>query len=179
MQEIEASYKTLKAKYSEDRFLDGEAGRVGAVNLMELEEAFQAVSKEREEQVMREAYGDEFAEADSLVKANRLDEAQSVLDRIHNRSGKWHFLQSVIFYKRNWFSESKAQLQIAINLDPENAGYKDAMQRLDQTIANEHFRPKIEDVTQRPVDDTAMETMRCCNTLCCMSLCCDSMQCCF
>ena len=69
-----------------------------------------------------------------LLKAGELDKAQSVLDAFDERGAEWHYLQAVIFYKKNWMSESKKQLEIAVNMDPANTKYSDALTKLRQKM---------------------------------------------
>ena len=47
MEEIEASYKALKEKYSSERFLEGEAGNEAAKNLTLLENAYREIKSEK------------------------------------------------------------------------------------------------------------------------------------
>lgn len=40
----------------------------------------------------------------------------------------------MIFYRKNWINESKKQLEIAIQLEPENEKYKEAYKKLNEKI---------------------------------------------
>ncbi|MFR6640254.1 MAG: hypothetical protein ACLUSP_01965 [Christensenellales bacterium] len=41
-----------------------------------------------------------------------------MLDSINDRDGQWHYYQSIVYYKREWLTESKRQLEEAIACDP-------------------------------------------------------------
>jgi Cu2+-exporting ATPase len=62
----------------------------------------------------------------ALLKENKLSEAQARLDDFNERTAEWHYLQAAVFYKKNWTNDSKKQLEIAMQMDPENAKYRAA-----------------------------------------------------
>ena len=43
-------------------------------------------------------------------------------------------MQSVVFYRKNWINESKKQLEIAIQLEPDNDKYKEAYKKLNDKL---------------------------------------------
>ncbi len=131
-EEIKERYRQLKAKYNEDRWLEGEAGNEAARMLGRLDAAYNDIMSERRE---RERSGtgalDEVAEA---IRNGDLVGAQAKLDACNDRGGEWHYLQSVLFFRKNWMNESKKQLEIAMQLDPSNAKYKDAYDRINSRM---------------------------------------------
>lgn len=74
---------------------------------------------------------------EELIKNGDIQEAQRVLDGFNERGGYWHYLQSVVFYRKNWINESKKQLEIAIQLEPDNAKYKETYRKLNEKISND------------------------------------------
>ena len=70
--------------------------------------------------------------AEELIADNRPAQAQNVLDSINARSAKWHFLQSRVFFAKNWLFESKKQLEAALELEPDNAQYIEEMEKLNE-----------------------------------------------
>ena len=58
------------------------------------------------------------------------------MDSIQNRNAEWHYLQSVLFYKKNWINESKKQLEIALSLEPNNPKYNDSYDKLRKKVEN-------------------------------------------
>ena len=54
----------------------------------------------------------------------------SRLDEFNERGAEWHYLQAVVFYKKNWSNESKKQLEIAMQMDPNNRKYQEAYGKL-------------------------------------------------
>ncbi len=135
-EQIDSAYDALKAKYSEERFMDGEVGNNAARMLTKIETAYNELIKELEEEPATTP-GDttkSLSKVEELLKNGKVDEAQRMLDTFNERSAHWHYLQSVIFYKKNWLNESKKQLEIAVMMDGDNEKYKSAYNRLNDNI---------------------------------------------
>ncbi len=130
-EEIKAAYDKLKAKYDEEKWQDGEAGNQAARMLGKIDAAYREIQEERKERSKSptdnsSAYG----EVSDAIKSGDIAKAQQLLDDFNERGAEWHYLQSVVFYKKNWINESKKQLEIAMQMDGNNAKYKDAYDRL-------------------------------------------------
>lgn len=178
-EELDAKYAALKAQYSEDRFLEGEAGKQGAIHLSELEEAYAQIHAARAQAKQNEMFGDDLDRADALIKEGKLDLAQQKLDTVSSRTGRWHYLQSIVYYKRNWYQDSLQQLNIAISLEPDNEQYKRSRELLEQNMKTT-IPPEQQTGPQGappPQMDDSMGMANCCQTLCCASCCCDMMRC--
>ena len=91
-EELEQRYNQLKAEYSEGRFKSGAEGAEAARKLTELESAWQDIKSRQAvaEAVDGEGAGD-FAYVDKLIKEQKYDEAQAVLDSMTVREGEGHF----------------------------------------------------------------------------------------
>ena len=129
-EEIKESYRTLKKKYNEERWLDGEAGNNAARMLQRLDVAYEEIMRERREKERNTDGKSGYEEVAELIKKGDLAAAQTALDNFNERGAEWHYLQSVVFYKKNWMNESKKQLEIAIQMDGANAKYRDAYEKL-------------------------------------------------
>ncbi|MBQ4053075.1 MAG: DnaJ domain-containing protein, partial [Clostridia bacterium] len=66
--EISERYHELKAKYSEDRWLDGEAGNEAARMLTKIETAYREIMAERKEQKTNTDGKNAFEEIAELLK---------------------------------------------------------------------------------------------------------------
>lgn len=128
--EIKASYERLKAKYNEEKWQDGEAGNNAARMLGKLDAAYAEVMEERKERAQNTSGASSFEEVSAAIRSGDLSRAQSLLDDFNERSAEWHYLQSIVFYKKNWMNESKKQLEIAIQMDGSNAKYREAYDKL-------------------------------------------------
>ncbi len=76
----------------------------------------------------------DYSLIEKLLKQGNIADAQQALDDITDRNAEWHYLQSVIFYKKNWMNESKKQLEIALNIEPHNEKYGEAYSKLKQKM---------------------------------------------
>lgn len=132
--EIKSSYETLKARYKAERFEEGEIGNEAARKLTEIEVAYNAIMESRTQQFSKESAGSLFSEIETALKSGDTTTAQQKLDSFDERNAEWHYLQSVVFYKKNWLNESKKQLEIAVSMEPTVAKYSDALNRMTETI---------------------------------------------
>ena len=178
-EEIERAYKTLKTKYQQDRFLEGEAGNIAARNLTKLETAYEEIKNSRFHDQSYGGRGD-YDEIARLIKEGKLDVAQNRLDAYSERDAEWHYLQSVVFYKKNWLNESKKQLEIAISIDANNAKYKESYEKLKakmQYAENQFHSGNASYSTSagrgQMGGDECGTMADCCATWCCMNMLCN------
>ena len=182
-EELQKRYEELE--YSEGRFQPGEAGTEAARKLNELEQAWYEIQTKREAaEVKKDAGGNDFAYVDKLIKEQKYDEAQTELDAMTVREGEWHYFQSIIYYKREWLSESKKQLEAAVECDPGNQKYKTALEKLNIVIGSAQTDPRTLGADTIGNDPNIVQQQQsdflsnCCLAYCLTSLCCDCTRCC-
>ena len=143
-EEIEARYRELKKKYSEDRFLEGEAGNEAARMLNRIETAYAEIMTERRERRSAAHETSSYARVEQLIREGKIAEAQAALDEFNERPAEWHYLQSVVFYRKSWINESKKQLEIALQMDGSNEKYRTAYNKLKErsTTTSAARRPR-------------------------------------
>ncbi len=185
-EELTARYQALKAKYSEDRWLDGEAGNEAAKMLTKVETAYQEILSERKQQNKNTEGENSFEEITRLLKEEKLTEAQNLLDEFNERSAEWHYYQAVVFYKKNWTNDSKKQLEIAMQMDPDNVKYRNAYGKMnakseyEKQSAGERENPYAHQHTsveeEQMGGNACSNCVSCCYTYLCVdclfSLCC-------
>lgn len=154
-EEIDARYTQLKEQYQKDRFLVGDAGEEASEKLQQLEVAYRDIMAERAEEAQQSGSdGDEgYGEIQKLISDGNLDEAQAKMDARVIHDAEWHYIQSILFYKRNWFLESKRQLEMACEMDPNNDRYKQSLEKLTKILASNTISPDQLRTTTRPIDD--------------------------
>ena len=207
-EELESKYKELKAVYSEGRFQAGAEGMKAARNLNDLENAWldicddlkaretvrpsvettenaevkdaETVEFKAEEVKTESTESSSLAYADSLIKEKKFDEAQKVLDDVSDRNAEWHYLQSRIYYNREWLAECKKHLEIAVESDPDNEKYKKTLDKLNQIIGNKASNPESLHTEQEQKQqfeqqnmDAGNSLLNCCSTYCLLNMCCD------
>lgn len=175
-EEITEQYEKLKEKYKEERWQDGEAGNEAARMLNKIDVAYREILSARKEQSQNTDGKDVYEEIADLLKAGDMSKAQARLDDCNERSAEWHYLQAVVFYKKNWTSESKKQLEIAMEMDPDNIKYRNAYGKLN--AKNDYQRQSAYDTQnpyarQAPVDEPQMGGGFCdaCAQCCFINLC--------
>ncbi len=180
-EEIDAQYKNLKEKYSRERFYEGEVGNEAARNLTKLETAYHEIIESRKAKSSSNGTNSyDFSEVETFIKNGNIAAAQEILDNITDRNAEWHYLQSVIFYKKNWLNESKKQLEIALTMEPHNVKYSEDFARLKQKVEFNEKQFKSngagveEDVNNHQMGGDGMDScMSFCTTWCCMNLLCN------
>jgi tetratricopeptide (TPR) repeat protein len=186
-EEITTRYNELREKYREERWQDGEAGNEAARMLTKLEVAYKEIISSRKEQEKNTEGQNSFEEISALLKENKLAEAQARLDDFNERPAEWHYLQAAVFYKKNWTNDSKKQLEIAMQMDPDNQKYRAAYGKMN--AKNDYERQQAHQNQQQnpyanggaPMDDqmgggACSNCISCCYTYLCVdclfSLCC-------
>ena len=155
-EDLNAAYAELRAKYLEERFMDGEVGNNAAEMLTRIETAYGDLMREFSESATTSEEGS-FTRVEELLKAGDLTQAQRELDSFNERGGRWHYLQSVLFYRKNWVNESKKQLEIAIQLEPDNQKYKETYRKLNEKINFDAQRSASDSVYQGQTVNSADE----------------------
>ena len=179
--EIDEQYAKLKEKYSRERFYEGETGNDAARNLTKLETAYAEIKQNRGNTMNDNGTSANFSDVENLIKNGNLNDAQSRLDDVSDRNAEWHYLQSVVFYKKNWMNESKKQLEIALNMEPHNQKYSDAYTKLKQKISfsENQFRSGNAQGANYSGEERQMggsganDCLSFCATWCCMNLLCN------
>ena len=178
-EEVENAYRTLKEKYSRERFYEGEIGNEAAKNLTKVETAYHEIISSKKK-VENEKVMNDYSEVERLIRNGNINMAQERLDDFSNRDAEWHYLQSVIYYKKNWLNDSKNQLKVALNMDPHNSKYADALSKLNQKMEynDRQYQGTYNQGGAQPQYDRQMggvDSNNCltfCATWCCMDMLC-------
>jgi len=133
---IKESYESLRSKYLEERFLEGEEGNIAAKKLTELENAYREICSIRAQSSNASSENSLFSDIEKAIREGDIRRAQEILDTFDERNGDWHYYQSIVFYKKNWINESKKQLEIALQIDPDNEKFKSAYKTMTDRVNN-------------------------------------------
>ena len=170
-EEIKIRYEELKAKYKEERWQDGEAGNEAARMLTKLDVAYAEIIAQRKEQSTNTEGMGSLEEIAALLKEDKVSEAQTLLDNCNERNAEWHYLQAVIFYKKNWTNDSKKQLEIAMQMEPDNQKYRSAYGKLnaknDYQQQQAHQQQQNPYANGAPMSDDQMGGNACSNCISC------------
>ena len=183
-EEVTARYEELRAKYEEERWQDGEAGNEAAKMLTKVKTAYAEICASRKEQPKFSTDEEIFEEVTALIKDGKIEDAQNRLYDCSERGAEWHYLQAVVYYKQNWTNDSKKQLEIALEMDPNNQKYKNAYAKMQskneyekQTAreerANPYEREQNYDEDSQMGGNACSECLSCCYSYLCVSCCFD------
>ena len=180
-EEIKEAYERLKKQYGEEKWQDGEVGMNAARMLNKLDAAYAEILEERRE---KGSAGDASAieNVKEAIRGGDISKAQSLLDNFNERSAEWHYLQSVVYYRKNWMNESKKQLEIAMQMDPSNQKYR---ADYDKLSSRAEYKTQTGGAPNTNVDPAAgqdqmggNECIHLCNACACMNCLCNCMYCC-
>ena len=172
-EEITARYNELKEKYKEERWQDGEAGNEAARNLTKLETAYEEIISARKEAEKKEEGDGTLEYVAQLLREEKVEQAQKALDAFNERSAEWHYLQAVVYYKKNWTNDSKKQLEIAMQMDPSNVKYRNAYGKMNAKNDYERQQAQPQNPYAGAPDDGQMGGGACseCISCCYMTMC--------
>ena len=198
--ELYRAYKEKRAQYEDKRFEPGEVGAEACAKLEEIETAYNdardivrsrpyTAEEEKYDKQTESDSSENLDEAERVVKENRMEDAQKILDNCTSRSARWHYIQSAVFYRKNWHADALKQLEFACNMEPGNAKYAEAKRSL-ETQMKAHTDEKEnsfysetekngEKVYSGPDSTYAgrrgCSVCDCCSSLICADCCCECM----
>ncbi len=176
--EIKAAYRELARKYHPDNYQDNPLADLAQEKMKEINEAYAAITSSRGAGgntgsggsaggYSTGGQGSSFAHVRSLINANRLDEAEQMLNGASSRDAEWHFLKGEIAYRRGWLDQARSSYQTACSMAPGNMEYQRAL----SMVQGGHQTPYRQYAYgQRGDMDAACDI---CNTLLCLNCLCN------
>lgn len=119
-EEVKTAYRNLAKKYHPDRFQDDAMKELASEKMSEINAAYDAITSGKA------GAGGNIRE---MINQNRLAEAEAALQG-RTKDAEWYFLMGSIYYKRGWISEAANYFRTASSMDPGNAEYKEAANRI-------------------------------------------------
>lgn len=133
--EILEAYKQKRAYYQAHVFDEGESGAQAASMLNQLDDAYQQAMEMAVESATVTGEGESaYEQVKQAIRSKDMETAQKLLDDMSYRGAEWHYYQSVVFYEKNWLNDTKKQLEIALQMDPQNEKYQHALDNLKKKI---------------------------------------------
>lgn len=168
--EIKKAYRELVKKYHPDRYMDNPLSGLAEEKLREINEAYDYLMKnannnnqrnqqyQRQQQYHRQQqqqrntgyYGSGFAndsqfvnQVKMMIQNGNLAQAQRMVDSMPNRDATWNYLQGLLFLRRGWYDRANVHLQRAVQMEPSNIEYRDALSRINNQYTgyrqNQHY----------------------------------------
>ena len=153
--EIKSAYRALARKYHPDKYRDSDLAEMAGEKMKEINAAYDEIQKIRAGsaggygsayggqsyggqsyggQTYGQAHhsGNPYITARQLINLRRVAEAAQVLSTVPEteRGAEWHFLMGCIAVNRGHFVDAQQFFDTACGMDPSNAEYRDARDRL-------------------------------------------------
>lgn len=149
--EVKSAYRNLAKKYHPDNYADSPLADVASEKMAEINAAFDQIMDERRGKTNSQhtqnpygqnrygagsyggtGYNSAFGDVRRLIQSRRLTEAEEILDGtpINSRTAEWYFLKGSVYYSRGWLEDAANHFETACRLDPNNAEYRMAYNRM-------------------------------------------------
>lgn len=150
--EVKAAYRTLAKKYHPDSYANNPLADLAAEKMKSINQAYDQITKMRQGGGVYEektGYGGSYSGSTTsgystsgfrnirdLINAGRIREAQSVLDAVEQsrRNAEWHFLRGIVLCNVGYINEGHLELQNAVQMDPGNPEYSQALERVNSQM---------------------------------------------
>lgn len=182
--EVKKAYRDLARKYHPDNYQNNPLADLAEEKMKEINQAYDAITKSRSgggpgypggsayqrqnagpgqyyQQQSRGSSG-QFDQARQYINMGDLNGAEQILQSVSGRSGEWYFLMGSIAYRRGWLDEARQNYQIAVQMEPGNMEYQQALNMMQR--GGYGYQP---DMTGAQCDG-----MDCCTTMLCLNCLC-------
>ena len=177
-EEVKRAYRDLARKYHPDNYHDNPLADLAQEKMKEINEAYDQIQKQRKASSAasqshsygygsgnsygNSAYGGAYG-AGSLnqvrmaINRGDISLAERLLSGVSDHNAEWNFLMGVVCSRRGWMDEAKRYMETAVQMDPNNPEYQNALSALTGT----GYRPNgFRSVHTANFDDSAC--LRCC-----------------
>ena len=142
-EEIKKAYRKLAKQYHPDNYTDNPLKELADEKMKEINDAYDTIQKMRATGGGQQggfygngtqANGQEngYTRIRRLISAGRINEAETLLAGIPaaDRNAEWHFLMSLVLYRKGWLQDARNEINAACNMDPYNQEYRSFQQRM-------------------------------------------------
>jgi molecular chaperone DnaJ len=152
--EIKKAYREMVKKYHPDQYQDNPLSTLAEEKLREINEAYESLTKNTN--VNSNGYrgrgkgwggfnnpgtsgGSEFFNQVKMhIKSGNIRAAEELLKNSNDRTAEWYYLNGLVFLRKGWYDEAYSSIQTAVNMDPNNFEYRDALNRIN--TSNKTYR---------------------------------------
>ena len=138
--EVKTAYRELARKYHPDHYAGNPLSDLADEKMKEINEAYDAIMLERKNGRTQHnnsgsttSASSQFHDIRRMINARRITEAEELLDGVpeYNRDAEWFFLKGSVQYTRGWLEEAYNNFRHAVQMSPENAEYRAALNQLE------------------------------------------------
>lgn len=180
-EEVKKAYRDLARKYHPDNYHDNPLSDLAQEKMKEINEAYDTINRERSGGAGGHSAGARayagyqntgsasgpYAEVRNAINSGDLNRAEMILGSVSSRGAEWNFLMGSLYYRRGWMDEAGRYFQTAVNMDPTNMEYMQALSYM--RSGGQAYRPTGAGPMQGP------DPCNLCTGLCLADCCCESM----
>lgn len=183
-EEIKKAYRELARKYHPDNYQNNPLADLAEEKMKEINEAYETITKMRSggggyqqansgysgsytQQSSYSSSSPTYARIRNLINAGDLGTAERLLYEVPQKDGEWYFLSGSIAYRKGWLDEAMQNYSLAVQMDPGNMEYRQALNMLQQRGGG--YRPYGYGGT--------VDSLDCCTTMLCLNCLCGGGQC--
>lgn len=141
--EIKKAYREQVKKYHPDQYQDNPLSKLAEEKLREINEAYDYLMKNvaprkdtgyrdnsRQQTWAGQGDNDFFNTVRNHINSGNISLADDMLNGYANRTAPWYYLKGLIFMRKGWYDEAQSHIQTAVNMDPSNFEYRNALNRM-------------------------------------------------
>jgi len=163
-------------KYHPDQHRGNPLANLAQEKLKEINEAYEYLMNKLEGQentaythAAQSQYHPDLQQVRMQIQKGNLDGAAELLKRVNIRNAEWYYLSGMIALKRGWYAQAFDQFTTAVQMDPFNPEYAEALGRM-RTANNQYYHAS----RQRGYRSTTnFGLCDCCTCLICSDCCCE------
>ena len=174
--EVKKAYRELVRKYHPDNYHDNPLSDLAQEKMKEVNEAYDTITRMREGKGgYRPGSGFTGSGANSSPEGNKIRTAinsgdiklaEELLQAFPARNAEWNFLMGSVCYRKGWLDDAQQYFQMAVNMEPGNSEYRQALNFMDQ--GGRVYRS----YGRGPMAEQGCDACDCCTAMMCMNMCC-------
>ncbi|MDY5943043.1 MAG: DnaJ domain-containing protein [Oscillospiraceae bacterium] len=178
-EEVKRAYRDLARKYHPDNYHDNPLADLAQEKMKEINEAYDQIQKQRKASSAAaqgyggasyggysgSAYSGGLQQVRLAIRRGDISLAERLLVAVGNHDAEWNFLMGVVCSRRGWMDEAKRYLETAVQMEPNNMEYSNAL----SALTGNGYRPEgFRTFRTGSFDDNTC--LRCCAAWSCCTL---------